>query len=72
MVVYKKGSASAGTGPQPRTPQQDIEAWFAAKLEDPEARIVELRRHAEGWSWQTYTLAVETGGSRPSLVPSQE
>jgi K+-transporting ATPase ATPase C chain len=29
MVVYKKGSRSAGTGPQPRTPQQDIEAWFA-------------------------------------------
>lgn len=30
MVRYKKGSRSAGTGPDPRTPQQDIEAWFAA------------------------------------------
>ena len=31
MIAYKKGSASAGTGTEPRTPQQDIEAWFAAK-----------------------------------------
>jgi K+-transporting ATPase c subunit len=31
IIQYKKGSPSAGTGPSPRTPQQDIEAWFAAK-----------------------------------------
>jgi len=31
MIQYKKGSASAGSGPEPRTPQQDIEAWFVAK-----------------------------------------
>lgn len=31
MVQYKTGSKSAGTGPSPRTPQQDIEAWFAAQ-----------------------------------------
>lgn len=31
IVQYKKGSASAGTGAEPRTPQQDIGAWFAAK-----------------------------------------
>src|SRR5262249_35127028 len=31
LIKYKKGSASAGTGPEPRTPQQDIEAGFAAK-----------------------------------------
>jgi K+-transporting ATPase ATPase C chain len=31
IVRYRKGSPSAGTGPEPRTPQQDIEAWFAAK-----------------------------------------
>ena len=43
---------------------QALEPWFAAKLEDPKARIVELRRHAEGWSWQTYTLVVESGGAR--------
>jgi K+-transporting ATPase ATPase C chain len=29
MVVYRKGSASAGHGPQPHTPQQDIADWFA-------------------------------------------
>ena len=28
MVQYKKGSSSAGMGAEPRTPQQDIEAWF--------------------------------------------
>ena len=31
MVKYKKGSASAGSGTEPRTPQQDIEAWFTTK-----------------------------------------
>jgi K+-transporting ATPase ATPase C chain len=32
MVRYKKGSASVGPDPnKPRTPQRDIEAWFAAK-----------------------------------------
>src|SRR5262245_48887979 len=31
IIKYKKGSASAGSGPEPRAPQQDIEAWFAAK-----------------------------------------
>ena len=31
MVKYKADSASAGSGPEPRTPQQDIETWFATK-----------------------------------------
>lgn len=31
IIRYKRGSASAGTGPEPRTPQQDIGAWVAAK-----------------------------------------
>lgn len=30
VIRYKKGSASAGTGTEARTPQQDIEAWHAA------------------------------------------
>lgn len=30
IVQYKRGSASAGKGSEPRTPQRDIEAWFAA------------------------------------------
>jgi len=33
--------------------------WFAERLEAPGARVVDLRRHTEGWSWQTYTLDVE-------------
>lgn len=31
IVKYRPDSASAGTGQEPRTPQQEIEAWFAAK-----------------------------------------
>jgi K+-transporting ATPase c subunit len=38
IIRYKEGSPSAGTGPAPRTPQQDIEAWFAARPD----RSVEL------------------------------
>ncbi len=38
--------------------------WFAARLGLDKARVVELRRHAEGFSWETYTLAVEGGGTR--------
>jgi aminoglycoside phosphotransferase (APT) family kinase protein len=33
--------------------------WFAERLGAPGARVVDLRRHTEGWSWQTYTLDVE-------------
>lgn len=38
--------------------------WFAARLEDASARVVELERHAEGFSWETYTLVVEATGDR--------
>jgi K+-transporting ATPase c subunit len=31
IIQYRKGSDSAGTGPEPRTPQQDIAEWVAAK-----------------------------------------
>jgi len=31
LVKYKPGSTSAGAGPEPRTPQQDIEAWVGAR-----------------------------------------
>lgn len=31
IIGYRKGSVSAGTGPEPRTPQQDIEAWVAVR-----------------------------------------
>jgi aminoglycoside phosphotransferase (APT) family kinase protein len=33
--------------------------WFRERLGAGELEITELRRHAEGWSWQTYTMAVE-------------
>ena len=32
--------------------------WFAAAPRPRRARVVELRRHAEGFSWETYTLAL--------------
>jgi aminoglycoside phosphotransferase (APT) family kinase protein len=41
-----------------------LEPWFAARLGVDEARVSELRRHAEGFSWETYTLTVEAGGER--------
>jgi K+-transporting ATPase ATPase C chain len=31
IIKYKKRSDSAGKGAEPRTPQQDMEEWFAAK-----------------------------------------
>jgi aminoglycoside phosphotransferase (APT) family kinase protein len=41
-----------------------LRPWFAEKLGTAEVTIRELKRHAEGWSWQTYTMAVEAGGER--------
>ena len=32
--------------------------WFAARLDADDVSIADLRRHAEGWSWQTYTATV--------------
>lgn len=49
------------------TPQDVADAlapWFAARLGLDETRVVELHRHTEGFSWETYTLAVEGGGER--------
>ena len=51
-------SAGAGTvGPA-------LERWFAEKLGVGAARVRDLRRHAEGFSWETYTLDVEADGER--------
>ena len=36
-----------------------LEPWFRERLGQSDARIVDLKRHAEGWSWQTYTMDVE-------------
>lgn len=38
--------------------------WFAARLAVDRATVVELERHAEGFSWDTWTLAVEASGER--------
>lgn len=35
IVRYRTGSASAGAGPEPCTPQQDVEAWYAASPPAP-------------------------------------
>ncbi len=35
-----------------------LRPWFAARLNVDEVDITELKRHAEGWSWQTYTMMV--------------
>jgi len=32
--------------------------WFRKRLGAAEVEVVDLRRHAEGWSWQTYTMDV--------------
>jgi aminoglycoside phosphotransferase (APT) family kinase protein len=48
----------------PQDVSRALEPWFAARLGLADARVVELRRHAEGFSWETYTLAVEGGGER--------
>lgn len=46
----------------------DVEAalrpWFAGRLGVDDVAIRDLKRHAEGWSWQTYTMEVEAGGER--------
>ncbi len=39
IAVYKKGSRSAGSGPDARTPQQDIEAWAAGRERPTDANV---------------------------------
>lgn len=41
-----------------------LRPWFAGRLGVDDVEIRELRRHAEGWSWQTYTMEVEAGSER--------
>jgi aminoglycoside phosphotransferase (APT) family kinase protein len=38
---------------------EPLTAWLAERLGVPSVRVSELRRHAEGFSWQTYTLACD-------------
>lgn len=46
-----------------------LQPWFASRLDADSVVITEVRRHAEGFSWQTYTMTVQwddrtTGRSR--------
>lgn len=50
IVRYKKGSASAGTGAEPRTPQEDIAAWFAAKPDRAADWAGEYAFNATAWA----------------------
>jgi K+-transporting ATPase ATPase C chain len=50
MIRYKRGSASAGTGPEPRPPQQDIEAWYVAKPDRPADWASEYSVAATNWA----------------------
>ena len=51
MVVYKKGSRSLGTDKdKPRTPQLDIEDWFAAKPDRVVDWVNEFQTAATNWA----------------------
>jgi aminoglycoside phosphotransferase (APT) family kinase protein len=41
------------------TVAEALTPWFRERLGEAGLEIVDLRRHAEGWSWQTYTMDVE-------------
>jgi aminoglycoside phosphotransferase (APT) family kinase protein len=36
-----------------------LRGWFGQKFSASDVSISEFRRHAEGWSWQTYTMRVD-------------
>jgi aminoglycoside phosphotransferase (APT) family kinase protein len=42
--------------------------WLAAKLRVPVVGIVDLRRHTEGFSWETYTVEADLDGERRGFV----
>jgi aminoglycoside phosphotransferase (APT) family kinase protein len=46
------------------TVAESLRGWFAARLDDPSAAVLDLTRHSEGFSWETYTLDVVAGGER--------
>ena len=46
----------------PEEVRRALTPWFAAKLDASEVEITDLKRHAEGWSWQTYTMTVLSRG----------
>jgi K+-transporting ATPase ATPase C chain len=67
MIRYKSGSASAGTGPEPRTPQQDIEAWFAAKADRLADWAGEYSVAATNWAKTDYSAKTATSEEKYGL-----
>src|SRR5262245_30458400 len=67
MVRYKVGSASTGTGPEPRTPQQDIEAWFAAKADRLADWAGEYSVAAANWAKTDYVAKTGTAEEKYGL-----
>jgi K+-transporting ATPase ATPase C chain len=68
MVKFKAGSASAGTGPEPRTPQQDIEAWFAANADRLKDWANEYSVGTAGWAKTDYDSAKDKYGLQGDFI----
>lgn len=47
-----------------------LTGWFAARLGAERVELTELRRHTEGFSWQTYTMLARWPG--PGGVPDEQ
>ena len=60
MVVYKKGSRSAGTGPEARTPQQDIEVWFATVPDRAVSWASDVSVGPANWAKTDYAAKTDT------------
>ena len=50
--------AHADAAPAYPAVAEALAPWFADRLGVREARVEEIRRHAEGFSWETYTLTL--------------
>ena len=67
IIRYKKGSRSAGTGPEPRTPQQDIEVWFAAVPDRVATWAADASVGPANWAKTDYAAATDTGPEKYGL-----
>ncbi len=68
IIKYKSGSASAGNGPEPHTPQQDIEAWFAAKPDRVADWANEYSVGAAAWAKTDYDSAKDKYGLQGEFI----
>ena len=46
--------------------------WFGSRLAADDVSIHDLKRHAEGWSWQTYTMTVTADGVERGFAVRRE